>query len=343
MSDLHKPLEYPFKPLEKNQRTALVEGIDAVRLSVPWALDHVNCWLIHEQEASGSASTLIDTGINNKATRAVWETLLDNALPRRLLVTHYHPDHSGLSGWFQDQGVSCYSHANEIDVMHEIWATSPEVYVQEFSDWYTRHGLDETQVNQLSRVGHGYRATVAKLPVRNSWNALSAGDEINLGGRQFEVLVGHGHAPSMLMFFCADEKLLIAADQILPKISPNISVFPGTPDQNPLDSFLTSLDQFFRLPEDTLVLPSHGEPFFGLHQRVRVLQEHHQERLDRLRNSCTVPMRAADVLSTLFERKLDVQQTSFALGEAIAHLRYLVGEGEMVEHTESGTAFFSPA
>lgn len=343
MSEHHAPLKYPLPPLELNQRTRLLEGIDGIRVSVPWALDHVNCWLFEEAAEKNSAGTLIDTGINNPATQTVWQNLFKDSLPQRLLVTHYHPDHSGLAGWFHEKGCACYSHFKEIEVMHDIWAVSADAYVQQFSDWYSKHGLSVTQVDQLGRVGHGYRRTVAELPAQQRWETLRAGDEITIGTRIFEVLTGHGHAPSMLMFFCRADNLLIAADQVLPKISPNISVFPGAPDQNPLDSFLRSFDTLFALPEDTLVLPSHGDPFIGLHQRLHILQEHHQERLNRLRHFCTAPVQAADVLSTLFSRELDVQQTSFALGEAIAHLRYLVAQGEMVERIEPERTFFEPA
>lgn len=336
-------LEYPLPTLELNQRTRLVDGIDAVRVSVPWALDHVNCWLLDEPDVKGSAGTLIDTGISNGATQEVWQTVFKDALPHRLLVTHYHPDHSGLTGWFHERGSEVYSHASEIELMLDTWAVSPDAYVQAFSNWYTQHGLDDAHIRSVHHIGQAYRATVAELPTVANWQTLSAGDEIALGSRVFEVLTGFGHAPSMLMFFCRAENLLIAADQVLPKISPNISVFPGTPDQNPLDSFLTSLDTLLSLPENTLVLPSHGDPFIGLHQRIHALQEHHQERLNRLRKFCTHPVQTIDVLSTLFSRKLDVQQMSFALGEAIAHLRYLVYLGELVEQHEAGRTVFLPA
>ncbi len=344
MKQSEHALQYPCADLEINQRTQIADGIDGVRMSVPWALNHVNCWLLEgEQSSAGSgALTLIDTGINNSSTRNVWQTLLQNQVPKQVLITHYHPDHSGLAGWFHVQGSICLSHDQEIAVMRSIWDSSEPDYVAGFSDWYARHGLGAAHIQPLTQIGHGYRATVAPLPATVDWQTLNAGDEIHLGTRRFTVMTGRGHAPAMLMLFCAEEMLLIAADQILPRISPNISVFPSSPDQNPLASFLDSLNELLSLPADTLVLPSHGDPFLGLHERTQSLIHHHNARLDQLREVCVVPKQAAEVLSVLFARELDVQQMSFALGEAVAHLRYLVSLGELVESEESGKTVFSP-
>jgi len=226
--------------------------------------------------------------------------------------------------------------------VESIWTSEPDGYVQGFSRWYRRNGVSEEHIQQLQLIGHGYRATVAALPERREWQTLAEGDSITVGSRNFEVLVGQGHAPAMLMLFCAADKLLIAADQVLPKISPNVSVFPSAPESNPLASFLLTLDALKQLPADTLVLPSHGDPFVGLHERIQYLQEHHEERLNRLRKHCTGSMQAADVLGVLFERKLDAQQLSFALGEAIAHLNYLVALGELEETVTNDHTLFSP-
>ena len=326
-----------------NQRVPVIDGIDAVRVAVPWALDHVNCWLVDEPAAGQDAVSLIDTGINSQKTRKVWQDLLGNRAPLKTLITHYHPDHSGLAGWFHEQGSVCFGHADEISVMHHIWETGEEEYVAEFAGWYRRHGLDDSHIQPLQFVGHGYRKTVAPLPQVEQWKSMNAGDIIELGGRSFKVLVGRGHAPAMILLHCERDNLLIAADQVLPRISPNVSVLPGAPDVNPLESFITSLQALQSLPEDILVLPSHGDPFIGLQPRIQTLLDHHQLRLNQLRAICTKPVQAADVLSTLFQRELDVQQMSFALGEAVAHLRYLVHLGELSEDDKTGSCVFSPA
>lgn len=335
-------VQYPLPPLTLNEKTKLLDGLEAVRVSVPWALDHVNCWLLSAESDDISDATLIDTGINSRATREVWQGLFADKTPAQVIATHYHPDHCGLLGWFAERGANVCSQAQEIAVMQGIWATDEADYVQEFSHWYAQHGLTQEHIAPLAFVGHGYRKTVAALPDTDAWQTLEAGDSLNIGGRDFEVLVGHGHAPAMLMLFCADEQLLIAADQVLPKISPNISVLPGAPDKNPLASFLNSLEALKTLPVDTLVLPSHGEPFTGLHGRIDTLVQHHHERLNALRAVCKHPVQAADVLATLFQRKLDVQQMSFALGEAVAHLRYLVSLGELAEVEDGQAIRYTP-
>ncbi len=337
------PLQFPLSPLKLNEKTPLLGGLEAIRVSVPWALDHVNCWLLSDEAARAGGATLIDTGINTQTTRDVWQGLLADQTPAQVIATHYHPDHCGLVGWFSERGAKVFSHADEIEVMQGIWATDEADYVQEFSHWYSQHGLTQEHIAPLNFVGHGYRKTVSALPENGTWHTLDAGDFLCIGGRRFEVLVGHGHAPAMLMLFCADDKLLIAADQVLPRISPNISVLPGAPDKNPLASFISSLSALKALPEDTLVLPSHGEPFIGLHGRVDTLLQHHQDRLDALRQVCKTSVQAADVLSTLFQRKLDVQQMSFALGEAVAHLRYLASLGELNEVQDAQAVRFEVA
>jgi len=321
-------LTFPFPAPDFSQRTALIDGIDWIRVQVPWALDHVNCWWLND----GDASLLIDTGINNGTTRRVWQ----DAIPERVLITHYHPDHCGLAGWFHERGSSLLSQLDEISTMRRIWDAPTDEYVRGFSDWFAQHGIAREKISPLAKMGHTYRATVAEFPATPTWQTLNAGDVLTVGSRQFKVLTGAGHSLAMLMLFCEDDQVLIAADQILPSISPNISVLPGTPDANPLHSFLDSLEQLLQLPEETLVLPSHGLPFVGLHQRVQALKEHHVARLEQLRQTHRHPVQAADVLTTLFSRPLDAQQLSFALGEAIAHLRYLVSLGEWRESvTES--------
>jgi len=329
-------LEFPFTAPELDQRITVLEGLDWVRVAVPWALQDVNCWLMSDTDGV----TLIDTGINSRNTRAVWQNLFGDEVPSRTVITHYHPDHCGLAGWFHSRGSKLLSHADEIATMELIWDSSTEDYVANFSNWYADHGLSEQHIKPLSSIGHGYRSTVAELPASHAWQTLSAGDQFHMGGRAFTVMTGFGHAPSMLMFYCADDNLLIAADQILPSISPNISLLPSSADTNPLASYFTSLNSLLMLPANTLVLPSHGKPFIGLHERIHSLIAHHDSRLDLLRESCANGVQAADVLQPLFSRPLDVQQMSFALGEAIAHLRYLVSLGELNETTTAaGTVY----
>jgi glyoxylase-like metal-dependent hydrolase (beta-lactamase superfamily II) len=145
-----------------------------------------------------------------------------------------------------------------------------------------------------------------------------------IGGREWRCISGFGHAPEHMALYCADAGVLISGDMVLPRISTNVSVYPQEPEADALALFLDSIDKFRTLPAATLVLPSHGKPFTGLHTRIDQLQAHHQARLDEVRAACAVAACSAfDVLPVLFKRPLDFHQTTFAMGEAVAHLHRL--------------------
>src|SRR2546428_8889323 len=150
-----------------------------------------------------------------------------------------------------------------------------------------------------------------------------------IGGRLWSVVMGYGHAPEHAVLYCEELGVLISGDMVLPKISTNVSVWANEPEGNPLALFLDSLSRYAELPASTLTLPSHGLPFRGLHERVAQLKEHHRLRLEELHEVCDTPKAAADVLTTLFRRKLDTHQLFFAMGEAMAHLHFLHYEGRL--------------
>jgi glyoxylase-like metal-dependent hydrolase (beta-lactamase superfamily II) len=155
----------------------------------------------------------------------------------------------------------------------------------------------------------------------------------------FEVIVGHGHAPEHVSLSCAEDRLLISGDMVLPRISTNVSVFEVEPEGNPLPQYLHSLDRYLQLPEDTLVLPSHGKPFVGLHKRVAQQHAHHQARLDEVLAACAKPASAADIVPVLFRRELDLHQTTFALGESLAHLHALWFDGRVERRLDAGGVY----
>jgi glyoxylase-like metal-dependent hydrolase (beta-lactamase superfamily II) len=147
------------------------------------------------------------------------------------------------------------------------------------------------------------------------------------------VIIGEGHAPEHACLYCAEAGVLIAGDQILPRISPNISVQTYEPDGDPLARYLASLKKLrTALPSDILVLPSHNLPFYGAHERIDELAAHHHARCDEVVTACARPSSAADLLPVLFRRVLDRHQMGFALGEALAHLHYLKGLGALTRN-----------
>jgi glyoxylase-like metal-dependent hydrolase (beta-lactamase superfamily II) len=205
---------------------------------------------------------------------------------------------------------------------------------------FASHGLDQPHVAALSERGNAYARGVPQLP--RSHERLVAGDEVFIGARRWRVLPGHGHSPEHAALHCRDEKLLVSGDMLLPKISTNVSVWSVEPDGDPLRRFLDSLGRFETLPPDTLVLPSHGLPFVGIHARVQALREHHAARLAELESAATGrAISAAEAVPVLFRRPLDVQQRLFAMGEAIAHLNHLWHAGRLERTSVDGIYRFS--
>ena len=288
----------------------------------------MNVWLLEEVPGW----TLIDTGIADERTRERWRALLRGPLAGRptvrLLATHFHPDHLGLAGWL------CAETGAELLASHTEWLSgrllaldTSEGFVEAGRAFDRRAGLDEATVAARAARGNLYRRRVSEPPAR--FCRLRDADRLRIAGREWRVIVGQGHAPEMICLFSAELNVLIAADQILPKISPVVGVWPAEPEANPLADFLGSLERFGALPDDCLVLPSHGRPFRGLHARIEQLTGHHAQRLDATLAACTRPLTAVEVIPHLFQRELDVHQLQFALGESLAHLNYLLAEGRL--------------
>jgi glyoxylase-like metal-dependent hydrolase (beta-lactamase superfamily II) len=306
----------------------LAPGLLGVRFALPFALDHVNVWLLEDRQGWA----VVDAGIADQRTRERWRDLLDGPLAdrpiSRLLATHFHPDHLGLAGWL------CAETGAELFASHTEWLNGRLLaldtsagFVEAGQAFDRRVGLDERVVAERAARGNLYRRRVSEPPAQ--FRRLRDGDRLRIGGREWRVLVGQGHAPEMLCLFSAELNLLVAADQILPKISPVVGVWPAEPEANPLADFLATLERFRALPDDCLVLPSHGRPFRGLHVRIDQLVAHHAERLEATLAACARPATVAEVIPHLFHRELDTHQLQFAVGESLAHLNYLLAEGRL--------------
>jgi len=345
--DKHAGLEFPFSDVPHASETVFAaDSIRWIQHTLPFALDHVNCWLLGEP----GDQVLIDTGINSSKTRKSWSSLLpdslsDQGVPQldRLLVTHFHPDHTGLAGWFHSAGAKMLGSAQETQYSRNIWSVDDFEYENLYAQWFLGNGIPEQRLSGLRGRGNSYNKIVHALPPENAWECLSEGDSVKLGGDVYRVLIGRGHAPDMIMLFRETDHVLIAADQVLPSITPNVSFMPRLPDRNPLGSFLETIERLKSLPEDTLVLPSHGKPFFGLRSRLNALTLHHNLRLSEVLDACSTPVSAFDLFSVLFRRELDDQQMSFALGESLAHLHYLEFTGDLQRLDQNGVACFIKA
>ena len=328
---LESTLNYPFtEPPEPGKVVEVAPGILWARIPLPFRLDHVNIYLIEDD----GGWAVLDTGIGNSATEAAWEALVDGPLQgarlTRLIVTHYHPDHIGLAGWLCERfGLPLLTTQTTwlgcLNISLRPGALEAPVY----RDFYLQHGLDAQTTDLVATQGHGYLRMVRPLPP--TFRRLVAGDELTIGSRTFNVLSGDGHAPEQLMLQCPAEGLLFAADQVLAKITPNVSVWAVDPQGDPLGLYLRSLGKLkSELPEDVFVLPGHQLPFIGLHTRADELIGHHMARCDLIRRAASKqPCSVAELVPVLFTRPLDPHQLSFAFSEVHAHVNFMVGRGEL--------------
>ena len=312
-------LEYPFPEIPAPGTTREVApGIHWLSMPLPFQLDHINLWLMEEE----SGWTVVDTGIGNAQTRGLWEKILEGKKVTRVIVTHYHPDHAGNAAWLcQRSGAELWMTQGEYLTAHAVRTSTAGYTADAVLAVFRRNGLDEKRAAAMAGGRNRYAALVPEFPF--SYRRIIEGDEVPIGTHRWRAIIGHGHAPEHLSLYCQSLKTLIAGDMLLSTISTNVSVWSIDPEGDPLRLFLDSIARYRELPEDVLVLPSHGRPFRGAHRRVQQLEAHHRDRLAELEQSLKSPKSAAELLSVLFRRPLDAHQTFFAMGEAIAHLHYL--------------------
>jgi len=339
MNALESQLSYAFGETipVPGEALEIVPGLRWARMPLPFALDHVNLWLLQdnvEQDGALRAGwSLIDTGAGTDATRAAWEQLLAEGLDGqalvRLIATHCHPDHVGLAGWLCERfSAPFWTTTGEFGFMRMMAAALPGVDGPSAIPHFRRHGLrDAAMLDQMGSRRNYYPSLVPTVPL--AYTRLQDDQNVTIGGQLWRVITGFGHSPEHASLYCAKLNILVSGDMVLPRISTNVSVFAVEPDGNPLQLYLDSLGKFADLPEDVLVLPSHGKPFRGLHTRIRQLREHHVERLAEVITACAVPQSAADIVPIMFRRPLDAHQLSFALGEALAHLHKLWYDGRL--------------
>jgi len=339
------PLEYPHaEPPPPGATIEVARGLHWLRMPLPFALSHINLWLI--READGFC--LIDTGYDDAPTRAWWETHFAStlaALPiRRIVATHYHPDHLGNAAWLAERfSCSVFMTHSEFMTAHAVHDERAGFAPTDFGALFAEHGMAPEHVAALATRGNLYRRGVARVPAR--YSRIVDGDRIRAGGYEWRVIIGRGHSPEHAALYSDAAGVLISGDMLLPKITTNVSVPPSDPDSDSLARFLASQEAFAALPPTTLVLPSHGLPFRGIHSRIDFLRLHHDERLAELQaavRGAGTSVSAADVIPVLFRRELDLQQRFFAMGEAIAHLNRLWHAGRISRlHAAGGAVRFA--
>ncbi len=334
--DLHFP--FPDAPAEF-QAVTVAPGILWLRLPLPMALDHVNVYALDD----GDGWTIVDTGMSSKRTKAIWQGLMAVTLGAkpvtRLIVTHHHPDHVGLAGWFQAQGVELliprtawlYARMLTLDEQREH---SPESLL-----FQTRAGIDPDDMSTRARERpFNFCDVVALMPL--GFTRLEQGQTLTAAGRRWQVHLGHGHAPDHATLWSLDDNVILGGDQFLATITPNIGVYATEPEADPLSEWLASCRHFATLARpDQLVLPGHKLPFTGLPARLDQIIASHETALTRLAAHLATPATAAECFAPLFRRTIGPSEFSLALAEALAHLNCLLQRGRVTRYLSAQGAW----
>ena len=324
-------LSYPFD--NRPNPGELIEvgpGIFWVRMPLPISLNHINLWMLEEQDGW----TLVDTGMATEDTKALWEEIFSthlNSKPvKQVIVTHMHFDHLGLAGWLVEKwgATLCMSRTEYLSsrvIINEIKSDPPEATVA----FFRAAGVEESILDEFKVRFNNRSDFVSPLP--SHYKRLTDNQVLQIGSLQWTVIIVEGHSPEHICLHCKSLNIMIAGDQILPRISPNISVRPDEPRANPLQNFLRSCESLKnRLDKDVLILPSHGDPFYGVHLRLQDMINEHKKGLQDLLEFCSQPRSVADVFPILFKSKINIGNMVIAVGEAVANLNYLVSSKELV-------------
>lgn len=326
--ELYKGLSYPWgrkvNP-EPGQPEKIAEGVYWARFPMPMSLDHINIWLLED----GDGWTVVDTCLNLGNARKTWEQLFSGVMAgkpvTRVICTHLHPDHVGLAGWLTERfGCELWMSREEflmcLAMTADTGREAPEVALR----FYRAAGYNEEQLERYRKKFGNFGRAISPLP--DSFRRLVDRETITIGDRYWQVIVGSGHSPEHVCLYCPALKLLISGDQVLPRITPNVSVFPTEPKGDPLKEWLRSSARIREmLPDDVLVLPAHEAPFYRLHVRLSQLIESHNEDLNSLFDYLSEPRRAVDCFPALFKREIDDGSLGLATGETMAHLNCLLG------------------
>ena len=318
---------YPAPPAV-GQPQQVAEGIWWVRLPLPFALDHINVWLLED----GEGFALVDCGAGTPEVQALWNSMIEDFLQgrpiTRIINTHCHPDHIGMTGLLSERfNAPVWMTTGEFMTGRVLVADLAGVDRDSMMHFYASHGMVDHTAKDTGEARGGLFAKLVPSPAKQ-FVRMREGDVITIGQHTWRVWIGYGHSPEHASLISESAGWMISGDMLLPTISTNVSVFPSEPFGNPLNYFLSSVERMLELNDGLNVLPSHGLPFKGIHVRCQQLIDHHVDRLQALEAALTELKSARDIIPVLFRRELDGHQLSFAMGEAVAHLHYLFHAGK---------------
>lgn len=319
-------LRFPFNTIpEFGTVKPVAPGVFWLRMPLPLALDHINLYLLED----GDSWVIVDTGIRSSDIQTHWQEIFDGELNidsvSRVVVTHMHPDHVGQAGWLCDKFAAPLHMTRAEFYAARVMCSIPEGLSWTAEQYMRRNGNTEQRIESVRNSKFRMSQMVESLPM--AYTRMRGGDVLSIGGREWQVMIGEGHSPEHACLYCEEIGVLLSGDQIIASITSNVSVTPMEPEANPLADWIRTLKEFLVLPEDTLVLPSHNRPFYGLHERIQQLVSHHEDHMLALEQACVTAKTLPELLPVIFKRTLDDNQLGMAQGECIAHLHLLKQRG----------------
>jgi glyoxylase-like metal-dependent hydrolase (beta-lactamase superfamily II) len=334
-------LDYPFTdPPGPAEHRVITEGVHWLRVPMPGRLNHINVWLLED----GAGWTVVDTGMPFEVGRDAWrgalKTVMGGRPITRVIVTHMHPDHVGLAGWLCEMfGTELWMSRGDYFMCRTLAMDTGHKPPQEAIRFYRAVGLGDDELASYRENFGNFGKYISPMP--QSYRRLEEGERLQIGTREWHIVVGTGHAPEHVCLYCPALNLFISGDQLLPRISSNVSVWPTEPEGNPLRDWLKSCERLIGfLPEDVLVLPAHHDAFRGARRRLAAIIREHEENLVKLLEGCRAPKRAVDVFGLLFKSKINSGNLMPAAGEAVAHLNCLLQRGELTRTDKDGVYWY---
>ncbi len=334
-------LTFPHEPIDFGTPHKVAEGVYWFRSPLPFGLDHINLYLVDD----GEGWTLIDTGLGDDATATMWaehgDAILQGRPISRIICTHMHPDHIGMAGEISRRFDARLWMSRGEYLTSRVLVSDKAPAPDEAIAFYRAAGWTEEQLDRYRKRFGMYGKAVRRLP--DSYRRIQDRQNIEIGGRNWRVIMGAGHSPEHVCLWQPEAKLFISGDQVLPRITPNVSVWPTEPAGDPLGDWLDACWRIMAaIPDDVLVLPSHNEPFYGLHVRLDAIIEGHEKRLERVASRLTEPKRVIDLFGAMFAKEIGASDFVMATGETLAHLSYLVHRGQArYETDEASVAWFT--
>ena len=335
-----EPVSRPFASAPRFGEPVEVEDdVLWIRLPLPMALDHVNAFALYDADGW----TIVDTGMNTSVTRKCWKEILQGPLAGhpviRVILTHHHPDHVGMAGWFRTVfGAEIWSTRTAWLLARMLTLDVQDRPVPEALQFYRLAGIGEEALERR-KVERPFNFSDCVMPIPLGFKRMREGDRLEAGGRTWTLRIGNGHAPAHATLWCEDDSLVIGGDQFLADKTSNIGVYPTEPEADPLSEWLESCERFSRFASDgQLILPGHKLPYRGLPRRLGELVENHETALDRLKEFLDVPRTAHECLPTVFGRTIGKGEYGMAIVEAVAHLNYLHSRGLTERTVDEGGA-----